>query len=147
MSKREDLILAEDERWEQLSSLLEELPEDRMLEPGVAGEWSAKDLLAHIGCWMAEAARNLEQMRMGTWEQRRLDIDAMNREFVEAFRDADLELVRVEMEAARIRMLQEWHALSEISGAAEEWFVESGPAHLEEHLPQLRRFAETSRGP
>jgi hypothetical protein len=37
-------------------------------------------------------------------------------------------------------MFQEWAALPEVTADAEEWFVESGPAHVTEHLPELRAF-------
>ena len=140
MGTREDLVAAEDERWAELCAILAELPQDRMDE-AITPDWSVKDLLAHVGCWMAEAAHVLERMRLGTWKRRRLDIDAMNAQFYEAFREADLKTVRTELESSRIRMLQEWQAIPEITEHAEEWFRESGPAHLDEHLPDLRRFA------
>jgi hypothetical protein len=37
-------------------------------------------------------------------------------------------------------MFQEWGALGEVTSSAEEWFVESGPAHVAEHHPELRAF-------
>jgi Mycothiol maleylpyruvate isomerase N-terminal domain len=145
MGKREELIRAEDERWLELFEILRGLPDARAHEVGVTAEWSVKDLLAHLGCWMAEAAHVLERKRLGTFERQPLDVEARNREFYEACRDLDLPTVRAEMESARTRMLQEWGALPEIDSIAEEWFRESGPAHLEEHLPDLRRFAGSSR--
>jgi hypothetical protein len=138
--RKYELIRQEDERWVELHRLVQQVPSERMLEPGVNGEWTGKDLLAHLGCWMAEAANMLEQMRFGTYEKRPLDLDAMNARFYEATKDLSLRDVHAEMEAAQTRMFQEWDALSEITPEAEEWFVESGPAHVAEHLPQLQRF-------
>jgi hypothetical protein len=140
VDRRRELILEEDARWADLHAALHGVPHERLEEPGVTDLWSSKDLLAHLGCWMAEAANQLEQMRMGTYESRKLDLDAMNAEFYEATRDQSLRDVWAEMEAARTRMFQEWSALSEITRDAEEWFVESGPAHVAEHLPQLLAF-------
>lgn len=138
--RRRELIDQEDARWADLCTALDGVPHDRLLEPGVTEDWTGKDLLAHLGCWMAEAANMLELMRFGNYEERTLDLDAMNAEFYEAMRDQPLRDVRAEMEAARTRMFQEWAALPEVTAAAEEWFVESGPAHIAEHLPQLRTF-------
>ena len=140
--RRRELVLEEDARWAELLALVDAAPTGVLVEPGVTAEWSARDLLAHLGCWMAEAAKVLERLRFGTYEPRELDVDAMNREFDEATRDLTLSEVRAELESARIRMLQGWDALAEVSPPAEEWFSESGPLHLEEHLPALRTFLE-----
>jgi len=140
--RRWELIRQEDERYAELCSLVEAAPPERFLDPGVTEEWTGKDLLAHLACWMAEAANELEQMRFGTWEHRTLDLDEMNRRFYEACRDLSLSDVRAELDSARTRMFQEWGALPEITSEAEEWFAESGPVHIEEHLPQLRAFLE-----
>ena len=138
--RRHELIDEEDARWSELCAALAGVPHDRMLEPGVTEQWSGKDLLAHLGCWMAEAANALECIRLGTWEPNKLDVDAMNARFYEAMKDQSYRDVRAEMEAARTRMFQEWGALAVVTHEAEEWFVESGPAHISEHLPQLRAF-------
>jgi hypothetical protein len=140
--RRFELIREEDERWAELCDAIRDVPPDRLLQPGVTPNWTGKDLLAHLGCWMAEAACMLEQIRFGTYEERRVDLDAMNARFYEAWVDQPLNDVRVEMESARTRMFQEWAALAEVTPEAEEWFVESGPAHIAEHLPQLRTFLD-----
>jgi hypothetical protein len=142
MGTREDLARAEEERWGELDSVLDGLPEERLGVVGVTPEWSAKDLMAHLACWMGEAAGVLERIRLGTWDRAPADIDGMNDRFYAQFRDADLATVRSELQANRARMLQEWQVVPEIDEDAEEWFRESGPSHLEEHLPELRRFAE-----
>src|SRR5437762_4813297 len=99
--RKYELIRQEDERWVELCDAIRGVPTERLLEPGVNAEWTGKDLLAHVGCWMAEAANVLEQIRFGTYEKRELDLDAMNARFYEAWRDLSLPDVRVEMESAR----------------------------------------------
>jgi len=138
--RKRELIEEEDARWSELCAAVAGVSQDRMLEPGLTDEWTGKDLLAHLGCWMAEAANVLECIRLGTWEPRGVDVDEMNAGFYEAMKDQSYRDVWAEMESARTRMFQEWGALPEITHEAEEWFVESGPAHIEEHLPQLRTF-------
>jgi hypothetical protein len=138
--RRHQLIQEEDAGWADLHAALLGVGEERLLEPGVNEQWSAKDLLAHLGCWMAEAANVLERIRLGTYVDERLDVDAMNARFYEAMKDQSLRDVWAEMESARTRMFQEWAALPDVTGKAEEWFVESGPGHIAEHLPELRTF-------
>jgi hypothetical protein len=138
-----ELLRLEDERWRELESLLSRLTPEQMVEPGVTPEWSVKDLLAHLACWMAENVVWLEQMRFGTFdEEQELDVDALNREFYEAWKDIDMQTVMVELESSRTRMLQEWAWLPEITEIAEFKFRSNGPDHIAEHLPDLRRYVE-----
>ena len=124
-NRKQELILEEDARWAELCAALDGVPHDRLLEPGLNETWNGKDLLAHLGCWMAEAANVLEQIRFETYEPRSIDLDAMNARFYEATRDQTLRDI--------------W---AEITHRAEEWFVESGPAHITEHLPQLQAYLQ-----
>jgi hypothetical protein len=55
-------IEREREAWE---TLLAEVGEARMLEPGAMGEWTFKDLAAHITGWRARSLRRLEAAANG----------------------------------------------------------------------------------
>jgi len=143
MDRRSQLVREEDEGYASLGSLLERLRAQDLAEPGLTPDWSVKDLLAHLGCWMAEAAHVMERMALGTWEETRADVDAKNREFYEACCDLDTRAVKCELWSARAMMLHAWGHLPEITPAAEEWFVESGAAHYREHLPDLERFVRS----
>ena len=82
--------------------------------PGYFDEgWSAKDLVAHIGKWLAEAGVVLERIRFGTYRADEIDIDAMNKEFYEAMRDVPFEMVRAQASAARTQMLRAWGSLED----------------------------------
>ena len=146
MARKTELAREEDAGWAEFESLLEDLTPAQCEEPGyLADGWSVKDVMAHVGAWMGEAARELQRMRMGTYESRPIDVDAMNREFYEANRDLPLHLVRAELWSARTRMLQEWNALPEITPVAEEWFRESGALHYREHIDLLREWTDELR--
>jgi hypothetical protein len=145
MPTKDELCRAEDAAWIALRAVLDTVPARFYEEIGYTEEWSVKDLLAHVGAWQAEAVQVLERIRMGTFVVERLDIDAMNREFVEASRPLPLPAVRAEAAAARTRMLQEFDALAEITADAQEWFVECGAAHYEEHVDRLRAWGEELR--
>jgi len=141
MPTKRELQAAEDAGWMEFLDLVESLTAGQMEEPGYFPEgWSVKDLIAHIGSWQAETVQVLEQIRMGTFAGKRVDVDAMNQEFYEANKDLPLFVVRAECWSARNRMLEEWNALPEISPDAEEWFVESGSNHYTEHVDRLREW-------
>jgi hypothetical protein len=146
-STRHDLIAEEDRLWAELHRLVELLPEDEVAAPGYFAEgWSAKDLVAHIGSWLAEAGIVLERIRFGTYRPEEIDIDSMNRQFYEAMKDVPFKTVRAQASAARNRMLLAWGSLDHDAPDAQRWIRKSGPEHYAEHLPRLREWtAERSR--
>jgi len=144
MRPPDDLLIAEEARlWSELHGLIDRLPAHRASEPGYFEEgWSAKDLVAHIGSWLAEAGVVLERIRFGTYRAQEIDIDAMNASFLASMRDVGLSDVRAQAIAARERMLRAWGALPEASAEAGRWIDKTGPAHYAEHLPRLRAWVE-----
>ncbi|MGH2724900.1 MAG: ClbS/DfsB family four-helix bundle protein [Actinomycetota bacterium] len=150
---RTELVRAEEERFAQIHGLLEHLTPEQMREPGYTEDWSVRDVVAHLACWCAEAARHLEQLRLGTYDLTRedekaisRDVDAINQRFHDACRDLSLDDVKVEWASSRFRMLQEWDDLPEVSGRAAGWFRSSGPEHYDEHLPRLREWVAELTG-
>jgi hypothetical protein len=140
--------MAEEERlWTELHRLVDSLPEDEVEEPGYFAEgWSAKDLVAHIGSWLAEAGVVLERIRFGTYRPGDIDIDRMNGTFYDSMRDVTFSDVRAQGIAARNRMLRAWRSLPNGSPEADVWISKAGPEHYAEHIPRLREWvAELSR--
>ena len=146
-STRPDLIAEEDRLWAELHRLVDSLPEAEVAAPGYFAEgWSAKDLVAHIGSWLAEAGVVLERIRFGTYRPEEIDIDSTNRQFYEAMKDVLFRTVRAQAFAARNRMLHAWGSLDRDTPDAERWIRKSGPEHYAEHLPRLREWtAERTR--
>ena len=139
------LAKAEDQGWTELIGLIEALGPAQIEEKGYFPEWSVKDLMGHVGAWMAEAGIVLERIRMGTYRPEHRDVDALNAQFFEAMKDQPLPVVRAECWSSRNRMLREWDLVTEVDAAAEEWFAESGPAHYDEHTPRLREWVDELR--
>jgi len=151
MSTKAEMIRQEDEAWARFETVVESLSEEQALEPGYYPDdgWSVKDLVAHIGSWMAEASNMLERIRFGTYAPDTRDTDDLNKQFYEANRDLPLDVVRAECQSARVRILQEWDALAEITTEAAEWFEESAAKHCVEHQARLEEWATEllARGP
>lgn len=136
--------MSEEERlWTELHGLIDSLPPDKVEEPGYFEEgWSAKDLVAHVGSWLAEAGVVLERIRSGTYRPDEIDIDAMNKAFYDAMHDVVFPDVKAQAFTARNRMLRAWRSPSERSPEADLWIRKSGPEHYAEHLPRLREWVQ-----
>jgi hypothetical protein len=134
-------LVAEDAGWDELHALIDSLTPEQAERPGYFAEgWSAKDLLGHIGSWLAEAGLILERILVGTYRPEEIDVDTMNRQFSEAMADVPLDIVKAQASAARTRMLQAWRALRDVTPEAEFWIRKSGTEHYAEHLPRLREW-------
>lgn len=141
------LMTEEDELWHDLCATMESFTPEQAVTPGYFEEgWSAKDAMAHIGTWLAEAGVALEQLDAGTYVELRNDeIDAMNERFREAMRDSSMSDVRAQAASARSRMLRAWNDVSEGEDVALAWIRKSGPDHYREHLPRLRTWLHELR--
>jgi Mycothiol maleylpyruvate isomerase N-terminal domain len=138
-----ELIAEEDRLWAELHELVDSLPQHKVAEPGYFDEgWSAKDLVAHIGSWLAEAGVVLERIRSHTYRPEEIDVDAMNQAFYESMRDVGFRDVRAQAVTARNRMMRAWRSLPERSTEADRWISKSGPEHYAEHVPRLREWVD-----
>lgn len=83
MSKAEFLrdLDEENRQWE---SLLNSFDETRMEQPGVAGHWSIKDIVAHITSWRRRTVARLQAVAKGEpepgpmWPENLTDDDEIN---------------------------------------------------------------------
>src|SRR4029077_8848778 len=114
--------LVEDERrgWGEFQALLASLSPEQAERPGYFLEgWSGHERLAHVTGWLAEAGQVLEQVRVGTFTGRGMDIESRNAAFLEANRPQPLRVVHAEAYAARTRLLQEVGRLVGITAVAD----------------------------
>src|SRR5688500_3046122 len=137
-----DLRKAEDEGWHELHALIGSLPPAAVERPGYFEEgWSAKDLLAHIGAWLAQAGVALEQIGSGTYRADEIDVDALNGRYLEALRELPFDVIRAQADASRTRMLIASAGVLTPSEDAAFWINKAGPEHYAEHLPRLQEWA------
>src|SRR5439155_7225944 len=95
---------------------------------------------------VAEAGQVLEQVRVGTFTSRDMNIEGMNAVFLEANRSQPLRVVHAEAYAARTRLLQEVGQLVGVTAEADAWLRKAGPEHYAEHLPRLREWGKALSG-
>jgi hypothetical protein len=139
-------MAAEDAGWDEFHSLMDSLTLEETEQPGYFPEgWSAKDVLGHVGSWLAEGGVVLQRIRVGTYRPEEIDIDSMNRTFLEIMREVPLQTLRAQASAARARMLLEWGELQELTPEAAFWIRKAGAEHYAEHLPRLREWVSELR--
>ena len=115
-----EVLAAEDARWAELHALIAPAPPEQVVLPGYYREgWSAKDLLAHVGAWLAEAGMVLERIAAGTYRHGELDIDEENERTLVAMRDIEFPVVTAQAAAARARMRHVLVELREPSAEAD----------------------------
>jgi len=134
---------AEDEGWHELHALIDSLSPAMVERPGYFEEgWSAKDLLAHIGAWLAQAGVALEQIGSDTYRVDEIDVDALNGRYLETLRELPFEVVRAQADASRTRMLMASAGVLTASDDASFWINKAGPEHYAEHLPRLEAWVD-----
>jgi hypothetical protein len=84
--------------WQAFHASYAGLPDDRLVAPGVTGDWSVKDLIAHIAWWEEEALAHLPTVLAGgrppRYSTRYGGIDAFNAQMADRMRDLTLDEVR-----------------------------------------------------
>jgi hypothetical protein len=92
--KRPNLLETIDRRWQELLAAYAGLPDAALTEPGVAGAWSVKDIIAHVSVWEDEALTHLPVVLAGKRPPRYSvthgGIDAFNARMTERNRDLPL---------------------------------------------------------
>jgi hypothetical protein len=136
------MLAAEDRGWHELQARLSSIGPDDWEKPGAAGDWCAKDVVAHISCWHAQLTDWLEAWRARGEKPGEIDFQAFNDRFYEESKDLTLHDARVMSGASRHRIREEL-ALLDSSTMKEGWWrlIETClQGHYDEHIPDLDVF-------
>jgi hypothetical protein len=137
-----DEIEAERRGWYELVDLVRSLTPEECLEPGYYRDpdWTVRDVVAHLGTWLAEAEVQFERISAGTYEGHEVDVDELNAALLDAMNGQPWEVAWLQANAGRSRMVQEWFALRDPTDEAAWWIRKSGGDHFAEHLDRLREW-------
>jgi hypothetical protein len=135
---------AEERGWYEVSGLVRRLVPEECLVPGYYRDpdWSVRDVVGHLGTWLAEAAAQFDRMSAGSYEGHDIDIDALNASFLAALQGQPWDVVWSQANAGRTRLRQAWAALPEPNDEAAWWIRKSGVDHYAEHLGRLREWVD-----
>ena len=137
-------IEAERTGWYAVVDLVRTLTPEECVEPGYYRDpvWSVRDVVGHLGTWLAEAEIQLERINAGTYEGHDVDIDGLNAAFLDAMRDQPWEVAWLQANAGRTRMVEEWFAIDAPDDEAAWWIRKSGSEHYAEHVDRLREWVD-----
>jgi hypothetical protein len=149
---RQQLLKQLDQAWTTFKESYADLSEAQMMEPGVTGHWSVKDILAHVTWWEEEALKHLPLILKGGRPPRYSlqygGIDAFNAQMTEQKRSLSLSDV--------LRQLDETHRrlIDYVQSAPEEPFTRETRfrrrlrldtySHYPKHAKAIREWREWS---
>jgi len=128
--------------WYEVAGLVRALTPEESLEPGYYRDpdWTVRDVVAHLGTWLAEADVQFERMRAGTYEGHAIDVDRLNARLLEAMADQPWEVAWLQANAGRTMRLKSWHGLGEPTAEAAWWIRKASAEHFAEHVGRLREW-------
>ena len=142
---------------DEFVTALDEVEPDLLLTPGLVGDWSARELVAHIGYWTghaAEALHSAEQGRLAEFGEDELDVDERNAVVARVAGETDLATVRKREEAAYAAMLTRLERVDptllddkvSYGDSLERVIQDDGAEHYREHALDLRAWFNESEG-
>ena len=128
---RQQLLKKLDKAWAAIKESYAGLPDAQLTQPGVMGDWSVKDILAHVTTWEEEALKYLplilQEGRPPRYSTKYGGIDAFNAQMREQKRGLSLSDVLRQLDETHRRLID---------------YVQSAP---EEEIRQETRFRRRLR--
>jgi hypothetical protein len=140
--KKQLLFQKLEQAWTALKESYVGLSEAQLTEPGVMGEWSVKDILAHVTTWEEEALKYLPLILTGGRPPRYTKfggIDAFNAQIAEQKRDMALSEVLKQLEETHRRLLRY------LQSVPEEHFTKETPFRHRLRLDTYSHYALHAR--
>ena len=107
--KKDQLINKIENAWNELQKASADLTETQMSTPGVVGDWSVRDIIAHISTWEEECLKALpiilEGKRLPRYSDLYGGINAFNAQMTEKYRPISLDEVLKRRDATHQRLL------------------------------------------
>jgi hypothetical protein len=138
-------------------SFLKRLPEEAIVRPRTQGDWSIKDILAHIAAWEEEGAKRLALIRRGRAERVHFyddmsEADRFNTRVVAAAARLSPRAMLSRLERARRHLVQELRKLppSALRDPSHRypvvgWLPEFAWTHEQGHLADIKAWWATQK--
>ena len=154
---KEEILDQLDSTREQMLIQLEPLSDEALVKPGVLGEWSVADILAHLTAWESELVTAMLQIdkgkKPGRWLAANADVEAYNAGRYAENQGRDLDRIFADWHNVRLK-LEEWldsFSEKELSDPKRyRWaknvslgkiIMETSFEHEAEHLPEIASFS------
>jgi hypothetical protein len=152
----DDLLNEIEANWGELAAVSRGLTEDELTRSGTVGDWSLKDLFAHIAGWEEEAARRINEIANGqgeslTWPTREEE-DAFNASAVEKSRGLSADQVMKRLEECHQDLMDmlatfgDELAVANLEVTAAEWVPGWTYMHYQHHAPEIWQVRNSRTG-
>ena len=151
--KKDQVLKRLEKAWATFQESYAGLSDPQLMEPGVMGEWSVKDILVHVTTWEEEALKYLPLILTGGRPPRYIQfggIDGFNAQMAEQKRDLALPEALRQLEDTHRRLLDYLHSVPE------EQFTRETPfrhrlrldtySHYPLHATAIREWRERPEG-
>jgi hypothetical protein len=154
--KKDELLNALEEQREKFLEAIDGLSNEELIEPGVVGDWSVKDIIFHLSMWEADLIKLLWQLSQGekpsTAYFTNSSVDETNAAWQEISKTRSLDQTLADFEAVRKQTYRRVSAIPDkdlIDPDRYEW-LEGDPLwkwiagdsfeHEIEHAAQIRMW-------
>jgi hypothetical protein len=129
-----------DEAWRKLFAALDDIPEDRLSEAGVIGEWSLKDLFGHLAFWDENAVREVDRALAGLPRQDN-EWQKMNEGDHAVRRDRTVPEQRAAMHQAHATLVERLEGIAGIEAESIDAAIRPDTyEHYEDHIGDIQTW-------
>jgi hypothetical protein len=143
---------------EEFRQAVEDLPDEALLEAGVIGNWSIKDIMVHIMLWESELVKLLWEVQQGrkptTIHFQDQNFDETNARWYQENKNRPLDIVLEDFEGVRRQTIRRLEAVS--TGDLKDpgrfpwlkdsplwqWVKNDTFGHESEHIEQIRAWRQ-----
>lgn len=128
----EEILARIDAEWQRFLSSLDGLTEEQAAQPGIAGYYSVKDLLAHLAWWENQTREVVE-----SGVDQEIDVEALNDQIYAANKNASFSELKQRLLDGHAHAVETFgHAanLTEDDVESDTW------EHYQEHGDQIRAW-------
>jgi len=156
--KRDELLAALEAARARLDAALEGMSSEELTAPGPVGDWSVKDLLAHVTSWDVDLLTNLGKIQRGQkpgrtqWDK--ASIQAQNEAWHQELKDRPLERVLADYDGVHAQLLRVVSGLSDAELESPvawlggrpmyKYFIDHVVNHEDEHATELAEWRARS---
>jgi hypothetical protein len=137
-----ELLRRINDGWSDFLDAIDGIPDERMAEPGVAGEWSVKNLLGHIAFWEDRATSHIERALAGLPDEESDEVvEGLNAADHAARQDRTLSEERAALHRAHAAVIELLESVESLDAAdLDEAISWDTYRHYAEHVPDIREW-------
>jgi len=134
--ERLDILQDISKSWLELVKTIRGLSDEQIVKPDTVGEWSVKDIMAHITFWESRLIHDVGLLERGEHPVESSDYESINQQEATRSRSASLDDVRAQFDATHDQVMGMLEGTSHIS---RELVAAGTYEHYDEHRADIRK--------